>query len=136
MRLILYCSVELIGAVSSSSSSSESESSTSSPPPERQPSTQQDKSILSASSPEQLNDNDGGAPIFPQKQPQINPEQAFEEFYLRQATKEFANDLDKLRSAPDFNERSLPILIDALKQGTACFSKEERKKVGAAVAGG
>lgn len=69
-------------------------------------------------------------PVFTKKA--INPEQAFEEFYLQQATKEFANDLDKLRSTPDFNERSVPILIAALKQGGACFGVEERRKIGAA----
>ena len=51
---------------------------------------------------------------------------------MKQATKEFANDLDKLRSAGDFNERSVPILIAALKQGTVCFSGEERVKIGKA----
>ncbi|KAI6885242.1 hypothetical protein KC318_g15731 [Hortaea werneckii] len=69
-------------------------------------------------------------PVFTKKH--INPDQAFEEFYLRQATKEFANDLDKLRSASDFKASSVPMLIDALKQGTVCFSREERAKVGSA----
>ena len=70
----------------------------------------------------------------PQPQPQKprDPEQAFEDFYLKQATKEFANDIDKLRSAPDFNERNVPILIQALRQGTACFAEGERRKIGAA----
>ncbi|RMX95105.1 hypothetical protein D0868_11918 [Hortaea werneckii] len=69
-------------------------------------------------------------PVFTKKH--INPDQAFEEFYLRQATKEFANDLDKLRSASDFKASSVSMLIDALKQGTVCFSREERVKVGSA----
>jgi ribosome assembly protein 3 len=72
------------------------------------------------------------ASIPPQRQKPRDPEQAFEDFYLKQATKEFANDIDKLRSAPDFNERNVPILIRALRQGTACFSEEERRKIGAA----
>ena len=62
----------------------------------------------------------------------VDAEQAFQDFYLRQATKEFANDLEKLRNASDFNARSVPVLIDALRQGTACLSKDERAKVGAA----
>ena len=68
----------------------------------------------------------------PQKQKPRDPEQAFEDFYLKQATIEFANDIDKLRSAPDFNEKNVPILIRALRQGTACFGEEERRKIGVA----
>ncbi|SMR63579.1 unnamed protein product [Zymoseptoria tritici ST99CH_3D1] len=60
-------------------------------------------------------------------------EKAFSDFILRQTTNEFANDLDKLRSAGDFNERSVPMLVRALRQGTACFSVEERVAVGKAV---
>ena len=62
--------------------------------------------------------------------PAVSAEKAFEDFYLRQATKEFANDLDKLRNASDFNARSVPILIDALRQGKACLSQEETVRVG------
>ncbi|KXT03808.1 hypothetical protein AC578_716 [Pseudocercospora eumusae] len=65
----------------------------------------------------------------------IDPEKSFQDFYLRQATREFANDLDQLRSAGDFNEeKSIPLLISALKQGTKCFSVEERRMVGEMVA--
>lgn len=53
---------------------------------------------------------------------------------MRQATKEFANDLDKLRSAGDFNDRSVSMLVDALKQGTRCFGEEERARAGRALA--
>ena len=59
----------------------------------------------------------------------ITPEQAFEAFYLKQATKEFATDLENLRSAPDFKAGSVDILIEALRQGTACFSGEERRRI-------
>lgn len=62
-----------------------------------------------------------------------NPELEFEAFYLRQATKELANDLDKLRSASDFRDNSVSMLVDALKQGTACFSQGERVRIGSAV---
>ena len=73
--------------------------------------------------------------VSPQPEPTqerrpVDSEKAFEDFYLKQATKEFANDIDKLRSAPDFNERHVPVLIRALRQGTACFSREERVRVG------
>lgn len=62
-----------------------------------------------------------------------NAEEAFERFYLKQATTEFADDLDKLRSAGDFRgEKSVGIIVEALKQGVACFAKEERMRVGGA----
>ncbi|KAI4244930.1 MAG: hypothetical protein L6R40_002836 [Gallowayella cf. fulva] len=50
----------------------------------------------------------------------------FEAFYLQQVTTEFADDLDKLRNASDFNEKSLPILIDALKSTARTYSVEEK----------
>lgn len=62
-------------------------------------------------------------------------DKAFEEFYLRQAAQEFANDLDKLRSAGDFSAKSVPMLIAALKQGTACFGAEEKARVTGAAEG-
>lgn len=53
----------------------------------------------------------------------------FESFYLQQVTTEFADDLDKIRNASDFGEKSLSVLIAALKQGTSIYTKEERRKV-------
>ncbi|KAL8915504.1 MAG: hypothetical protein Q9171_000069 [Xanthocarpia ochracea] len=50
----------------------------------------------------------------------------FETFYLKQITAEFADDLDKLRNANDFNEKSMPILIDALKSAAHTYSEEEK----------
>ena len=76
-----------------------------------------------------LNASEDDAPVFTQKKPKQDHDKIFEDFYLRQATREFANDLDKLRSAGDFNAKSVPLLISALKQGTGCFSVDERKKV-------
>jgi hypothetical protein len=57
-------------------------------------------------------------------------EQNFASFYLRQTTQEFADDLDKLRTASDFNDRSVELLVDSLQKGTACFSKQDRIRVG------
>ncbi|KAI9703970.1 MAG: hypothetical protein M1820_005752 [Bogoriella megaspora] len=57
-------------------------------------------------------------------------EEAFQNFYLQKATEEFAEDLDAVRSAGDFSDRSLPILINALKQGTSTFSRNERMRIG------
>lgn len=83
-----------------------------------------------------MNSESDEAPVFTPTQKRLSqdPEKSFEDFYLRQATREFANDLDKLRSAGDFNERSIPLLISALKQGTACFSRDERRRIGEMVA--
>lgn len=57
-------------------------------------------------------------------------EEAFTSFYLRKVTTELAEDLDKLRSAQDFIEKSIPMLVDALKQGRSCFTKDERVSIG------
>lgn len=115
--------------VSSDSSSSESEKPTAPPPPSRS-----QANAKTETSPEQAHEiEEVSSPQSPQERQEQRPknsEQAFEEFYLKQATKEFANDIDKLRSAPDFNERHIPVLIRALRQGTASFGKEERMRVG------
>ncbi|KAK3630836.1 hypothetical protein LTR56_017253 [Elasticomyces elasticus] len=123
----------------SSPSASESESEAASPPPAKKSNkTNVDSKIQAQTSHSDSSDSDSDAeeaePVFT-KRAVANPEQAFEDFYLKQATKEFANDLDKLRAAGDFNAtKSVPLLVAALRQGTACFGKDERKKIGAAVA--
>jgi ribosome assembly protein 3 len=42
---------------------------------------------------------------------------------------ELEEDLDKIRSAGDFTDSSLPILITALRQGEAVFSPEEKQRI-------
>ena len=54
---------------------------------------------------------------------------AFTGYYTRQATKEFAEDLDRVRGAEDFKDDALPLLVRALQQGTALFSIEEQRRV-------
>ncbi|KAK1005227.1 hypothetical protein LTR91_004083 [Friedmanniomyces endolithicus] len=82
------------------------------------------------------NDTSTDPPVFTKRAVTTNLEQSFEDFYLRQATKEFANDLDKLRAANDFHGTgSIALLVGALRQGTACFGAEERGRVGRACAG-
>ncbi|KAK0290538.1 hypothetical protein LTR91_009434 [Friedmanniomyces endolithicus] len=82
------------------------------------------------------NETSTDPPVFTKRTAVTNPEQAFEDFYLRQATKELANDLDKLRAANDFHgTESIALLVGALRQGTACFGVEERVRVGGACAG-
>lgn len=53
----------------------------------------------------------------------------FESWYLRRVTAEFAEDLDKVRSAGDFKESSVPILIRALEQGSGMFTQEEKARI-------
>ncbi|KAI9748163.1 MAG: Adenosine 5'-monophosphoramidase [Candelina submexicana] len=54
---------------------------------------------------------------------------SFESYYLRMATSEFAEDLDKVRTASDFRDASLPILVKALQQGASIFSMEEKRDI-------
>lgn len=56
-------------------------------------------------------------------------EEEFTAYYLQRVTKEFAEDLDKVRSAEDFKNDALPLLISALGQGTALFSPEEQRMI-------
>ena len=58
---------------------------------------------------------------------EVSPE--FTSFYLQQATKELAEDLDKARTADDFKGDALPMLIKALQQGTALFTPAEQKRI-------
>ncbi|KAI8627508.1 ribosome-assembly protein 3-domain-containing protein, partial [Xylariaceae sp. FL1651] len=63
----------------------------------------------------------------------------FTAYYLQQSTKEFAEDLDKIRSADDFKGDALPMLIKSLQQGTSMFSAADQKRIvdaGNAGAGG
>jgi len=48
---------------------------------------------------------------------------------MQRATQEFAEDLDRIRGADDFRDDALPLLINALQQGTSVFSKEEQRRV-------
>ncbi|KAL2072341.1 hypothetical protein VTL71DRAFT_11684 [Oculimacula yallundae] len=56
-------------------------------------------------------------------------EAAFSQFYMQRATTEFADDLEKLRTSDDFKDEAVPMLIAALKAGTAMFSMEEKKRI-------
>ncbi|KAI1175324.1 ribosome-assembly protein 3-domain-containing protein [Nemania sp. FL0916] len=53
----------------------------------------------------------------------------FTSWYLQQCTKEFAEDLDKIRSADDFKGPALPMLIHSLQQGTSMFSPATQKRI-------
>ncbi len=72
------------------------------------------------------------SPLQPEREPEeLEPEKInalFEKYYLHQLATEYADELDALRSADDFTDASLPVLMTALKQGIELF--EEREKMG------
>ncbi|KAG2166932.1 hypothetical protein VTO58DRAFT_101591 [Aureobasidium pullulans] len=121
---------------SDSSSSSESESSDSEPAPKKKTVVKTkakakavQRSPSRSSSPEEDQTIDPSGPQVAESE----AEDAFTSFYLRQMTTEFAEDLDKIRSAGDFNDKSLGLLISALKQGRECFDRHDRLAVGKAI---
>jgi hypothetical protein len=59
----------------------------------------------------------------------VKEQEDFSSIYLRRIAAELADDLDKVRGSNDFTIRSVPILVNALKQGASCFSAEERARV-------
>ena len=68
-------------------------------------------------------------PLRSEPESSQNSKRDFASFYLRRITEELADELDKIRSANDFSEGSLPILIHALQQGQSIFSEEEKRRV-------
>jgi ribosome assembly protein 3 len=69
----------------------------------------------------------GPAPSKPQAKPEV--EDVFGNIYLRRVVAELTDDLDKVREANDFSNRSMPMLIHALRQGSSVYSAEERRRV-------
>ncbi|KAF8424021.1 ribosome-assembly protein 3-domain-containing protein [Tirmania nivea] len=55
--------------------------------------------------------------------------QRFEEYYMQLITSEFGEELNQVRKAKDFSERSLPMLVRALKMGVNVFEMEEKRSV-------
>lgn len=53
----------------------------------------------------------------------------FSSSYLQRLTQELSEDLDKVRNADDFKADSVPFLVHALAQGTAQFSKDDKRRV-------
>ena len=48
---------------------------------------------------------------------------------MKRVTAEFADDIDRLRNAPDFSETSVPVLIEALKETSRGFGEREKEMV-------
>jgi len=53
----------------------------------------------------------------------------FTRYYMQRATEEFAEDLNAIRTADDFQDSALPILVHALQQGTSIFSIEDKRRI-------
>jgi ribosome assembly protein 3 len=56
----------------------------------------------------------------------------FTRYYMQRVTEEFAEDLDAIRTADDFQDSTFPLLVHALQQGTSIFSIEDKQRVVAA----
>ncbi|KAK3936891.1 putative ribosome assembly protein 3 protein [Diplogelasinospora grovesii] len=66
-----------------------------------------------------------------EKKPEKEVAAEFTSYYLQRATQEFAEDLDKVRSADDFKSGpdGIAMLVHALQQGTALFSSEDQRRI-------
>jgi len=53
----------------------------------------------------------------------------FQAIYLERVTQEFANELDRIRTADDFRPDSVPVLVAALQQGAALYSPEQQARI-------
>lgn len=67
------------------------------------------------------------AKTTPPTDTQISEE--FTRYYMQRVTEEFAEDLDVIRTADDFQNSAFPLLVHALQQGTAMFSIEDKRRV-------
>lgn len=56
-------------------------------------------------------------------------EKEFEDYYLKKLTEEFGDDLNSVRQSKDFNEKSLPMLVRALKSGAKGFDEADKRTV-------
>jgi ribosome assembly protein 3 len=68
-------------------------------------------------------------PEIPEQLKMSTNDGEFESYYVQLMTAEFGEDLDKLRQSNDFQPRSLPLLINALKEGKNMFDANQRKAV-------
>jgi ribosome assembly protein 3 len=55
--------------------------------------------------------------------------QNFQSYYLQRVTQEFSDDLDKIRTADDFKQNSVPFLVHCLQQGSALFSPRQQERI-------
>ncbi|KAL2057530.1 hypothetical protein ABVK25_001914 [Lepraria finkii] len=96
----------------------------SSPPPKSPSPNESESPSEEASQPEAQSAEDS-----PETKSAPNPKESFESYYLRRVTTAFADDIDKIRNAPDFTSKSIPVLIQALKQGAHSYTPEEQTRI-------
>ncbi|KAI2602683.1 ribosome-assembly protein 3-domain-containing protein [Hypoxylon sp. NC1633] len=60
---------------------------------------------------------------------QASISQDFTTYYLQRSTLEFAEDLDRIRSADDFKGDAVAMLVKSLQQGTSLFSAVDQKRI-------
>jgi ribosome assembly protein 3 len=53
----------------------------------------------------------------------------FTRYYMQRVAEEFAEDLDAIRTADDFKDSTLPLLVHALQQGTSIFPIGDKRRV-------
>jgi ribosome assembly protein 3 len=53
----------------------------------------------------------------------------FEQYYLQRATRELGEDLDKVRTADDFKNDAISMLVHALKQGAEMWDLEDKRGI-------
>jgi ribosome assembly protein 3 len=63
------------------------------------------------------------------KKPDSEVRAEFEQYYLQRATRELAEDLDKVRTADDFKNDAISILVHALKQGAEMWDLEDKRGI-------
>lgn len=63
--------------------------------------------------------------LIPEELASTSDDKTFQDYYVQLMTSEFSDDLDKLRQSKDFNEKSLYLLIQSLKEGAKMYSKDE-----------
>jgi ribosome assembly protein 3 len=107
--------------ISMADSTSPTTSTSPAPEPTLAPPTKKPKSSKPSTS--------GTPSSAPTKKPQTQSQEDFGAIYLRRIAAELADDLDKVREAPDFKANSVPMLVHALRQGESMFSVEERRRV-------
>ena len=70
------------------------------------------------------------APDKDEDAPPILAPADFASLYLAEVTREFADDIEKLRHAPDFKgQKSVEMLVQALQQGSTLFTEDEKRRI-------
>jgi ribosome assembly protein 3 len=88
-----------------------------------------DKTVRNFALTQTLTNQSQSTPAASQDMSDADVTAAFTKFYMQRSTTEFSEDLDRIRVADDFKDDALPLLINALQQGTSLFSIEDQRRV-------